>query len=272
MVSSLRDKVVLITGAGGGFGQEMIRQFLRAGCRLVLTSRQQQKMDQAVAQAIADLNEGAYAEKIFGCIEADLSLPDADDAVYEQCMAITPRIDVLVNNAGIGMHGMIADIPRAKWERLMQVNLLAPMRLTAKFLPAMIERRNGHIVLMSSVVGLVAPPGLSLYSAAKFGMRGFGTALAADVRPHGVAVTLVYPFFARTDILNAEQFGGRGQKYIPDMLIYDPQFVIDEMIKGIETRRLHVYPGALARMLDLTQRFAPWIVAPIARFAPEKRR
>lgn len=95
---------------------------------------------------------------VLGTISADLSTPEGCAALVAAVHGITPRIDILVNNAGLGLGGVVSNVPQAQWERLMQVNLLAPMRLTAAFLPAMIERRSGHIVNMASVAGLMGPP------------------------------------------------------------------------------------------------------------------
>jgi short-subunit dehydrogenase len=160
-----------------------------------------------------------------------------------------------VNNAGIGIYGRIDQIPPAKWEAVMQVNLLAPMRLAALFLPQMVARRSGHIVNICSAASLVGARGLSVYGASKFGLRGFTEALAEDVGRRGVDVTGIYPFFARTPILDSEQFGGGERRArVPERLIGDPERIMAALVRGIKRRQLHIYPDPMARLIDLLRR------------------
>jgi NAD(P)-dependent dehydrogenase (short-subunit alcohol dehydrogenase family) len=255
-MKSLDGQVILITGAGGGFGREMIRQFLDQGGRLILADLRSAPIEQAVEWASA--GRGAQTRgAILGRLAVDLAEPGGGADLAERALALAP-VDLLVNNAGIGLFGSIEAIPPARWEALMQINLLAPIRLTAALLPQMIARRGGHIANVASVAGLVGAPGLAAYCAAKFGLRGFAEALAADVRAHGIDVTTIYPFFARTPILNAERFGTATSRQIPERLIYDPAFVVAQLIDGIRRRKQHVYPGAVPRQIDILRRVAPW--------------
>lgn len=263
-MKALDNQVVLITGAGGGFGQEFARQFVAAGSHVILADLRVAMLRPTIAALSDAAQHGEVRGKILGFIEADLASAAGAEALYQQCMRITPHLDILVNNAGIGMSGLISDVPQAKWERLMQINLLAPMRLTALFLPAMIARRSGHIVNISSVAGLIGSPFLSAYSAAKFGLRGFSEALATDVGRYGIDVTAVYPFYARTAILQSEQFG-LSQQTLPDWVLYEPDFVVREAMRGIRERRLHVYPGAVPKAFDMLRRYAPWAVVPVGK-------
>ncbi|MCG8346259.1 MAG: SDR family oxidoreductase [Chloroflexales bacterium] len=269
---SLQGNIVLITGAGGGFGQAMIRQFLQEGCQLVLADLSRDKILQAVEYVTATPGDRALTGKILGFIAADLANPVRSEALYRQCLAITPRVDMLINNAGIACFGRLADVPQERWEQLMQINLLAPMRLTAKFLPDMIARRSGYIVNISSVAGLIGVPGLSSYCTSKFGLRGFGEALAAELTPYGIGVTNIYPYFARTPILQAERFGSMSLPAPPDQMLYDPEFVIAKLIKGIREQKLHIYPGAIPQLIDCLQRLAPWALPLVLRPSRSRRK
>lgn len=253
-MKNLTDSVVLITGAAGGFGQSLTRLLLREGCRLILADLSRGAVV-AAAEAAAGAVPGAHG-RIIGFIAADLATPEGAGQLHREALAVSPRVDMLVNNAGIGMSGRIDHIPQAKWERLMQINLLAPMRLTALLLPAMIDRRGGHIVNICSAASLLGAPGLSVYNTSKFGLRGFSESLAHDVRRHGVDVTAIYPFFSRTPILESEQFGEGRTLKLPDRLITDPDKIMAALVEGIKRRRLHVYPDPMARRIHFLRRLS----------------
>jgi NAD(P)-dependent dehydrogenase (short-subunit alcohol dehydrogenase family) len=259
-VTTLAGKVVLVTGAGGGFGQEMTRQFLRAGSHMILSDLRTEGLPCTAAEV-----PGARG-RIVGHIAADLSDPAGGDAVFEGAAALVPSVDILVLNAGIAVSGRIVDVPRDEWERLLAVDLLAPMRLTASFLPAMLERRRGHLVYVSSVAGLIGVPHLSAYSAAKFGLRGFAEAIAAEVKSHGLAVTVLYPYFARTPILDSPHYGGT-RPALDAGFVYEPEVVIAALVAGVRQRKLHVYPGAIPRVIDGVRRLAPWALPLVLRAA-----
>ena len=242
------NKTILITGAGGGFGQHMVRQFRAAGAKLILTD----VSDDAIRGAVTDAGDDLVASVI-----ADLSTEQGCDAVVAACNG-TP--DILVNNAGIAFAGRHDHVPRDRWETLMQLNLLAPMRLCYLFVPAMIERGSGHIVNISSVAGWAGVQGMSTYCASKFGLRGFGESLAADLKDTGVHVTNVYPCFSRTQILDSPQYGYEERRAAPEYLISDPADVVRQAIKGIRRERLHVFTDKYARLIHYLIRFAPWLL------------
>lgn len=262
-MTTLDGKIVLVTGAGGGFGREMIRQFLQAGSYLVLADQEQGTLHDVVTTVVATL--GRVPGKILGYVAADLTTSEGSTDLHRQVQAITFHVDILVNNAGIAYSGPFTAIPQPSWEQLMQINLLAPLRLTALFLPDMLAQRRGHIANVSSSAGLVGTPGLAAYATAKWGLRGFGESLAGEVEPYGVRVTTIYPFFARTPILGSLQFGNGPRQVIPDWLLYDPQFVVAALLDGIRHNTRHVYPGAIPKLLDALQRFTPWALPLLGR-------
>lgn len=255
-MTDLNDKTVLITGAGGGFGQHMTTQFRAAGCKLILTDLNERALRSVVAEAGDDL---------FASAAADLATEEGCGIIAGICTAIGVVPDVLVNNAGIGFGGRLDHVPRERWETLMQLNLLAPMRLSDLFLPGMIERGSGHIVNISSLAGWIGSPGLSSYCASKFGLRGFGESLAADLEDTGVHVTNVYPCFSRTPILDSPQYGFENKREVPEHLISDPADVIANVIKGVRRNKLHVFPDKHARRIHYLKRFMPWLIPMLNR-------
>ena len=142
----------------------------------------------------------------------------------------------------------------------MQINLLAPMRLTSYLLEPMIEAGGGHIVNISSLAGWVGAPNLSAYSASKFGLRGFGDALAADEARNRIRVSNVYPSFTRTPILDSEQFGMGKKREIPERMISDPGSVVARILEGIEANKVQVFPDKTALRVHFLQRFVPWSI------------
>ncbi len=252
-MTALAGKVVLITGADGGFGKEMTRQFLAEGSNVILAD-----LETATLPTTASEAPGARG-RIIGHIAADLSTPEGADSLYEQAVALAPAIDVLIMNAGIAVSGVISDVPRAAWEKLIAVNLLGPMRVTAQFLPAMIERRRGHLVYISSVAGIIGTPTISAYSAAKFGLRGFGEAVAGAVKDSNIQATILYPFFSPTAIIDAPHYGAPRPE-LPTALFTSPKDVVSALVNGVKHDKLHVFPGPVARVLDRMKRYTPWVV------------
>ena len=260
-MTDIANRTILITGAGGGFGRHMVRQFGSAGAKLILTD-----LDDAALRGALD-DAGAT---LVGSITCDLSTEAGTQVVADTCASLDVVPDILVNNAGIAVAGRLDHVPRERWETLMQLNLLAPMRLSNLFLPGMVARGSGHIVNISSMAGWVGSQGLTSYCAAKFGLRGFGESLAADLEGTGVSVSNVYPFFSQTPILDSPQFGYDERRTVPANLITDPADVVARIIDGVRRDRLHIFPDKHARRIHYITRFVPWLVPLLNRRMQEK--
>ncbi len=250
------NKTTLITGAGGGFGRHMVRQFRDAGAKLILTDVSEDALHEAVADA---------GEDLVASVAADLATKEGCAALADLCTSRDLVPDILINNAGIGIAGRLDHIPRDRWEALMQLNLLAPMRLCNLFVPGMVEHADGHIVNISSLAGWVGAQGLSAYCASKFGLRGFGESLAADLAGTGVHVTNVYPCFSRTPIIDSPQYGYEQRRVVPEYLISEPSLVVAQIVKGVRHNRLHVFPDRHARLIHYVTRFLPWLLPSLDR-------
>jgi len=253
-MTDLNRAVVLITGATGGFGRQMTRQFIAAGSRVILTD-----LD-AGGLATLKAEFDTSSNQVLACITADLSGADGCQELFDAVQAENLQPDVLINNAGIAVSGRIGHVPRDRWEALMQINLLAPMRLCDLFLPQMIKRGSGHIVNISSVAGWIGAAGIASYCAAKFGLRGYSESLAADVAEFNIKVSTVYPYFSRTPILDSERFGYEHRMAIPDDIVTDPADVVAAVIKGVKRDRLHIFPDKMARKIHYIKRYIPWMI------------
>ena len=253
-MTNLNRAVVLITGATGGFGRQMTRQFMAAGSRVILTD-----LD-AGGLATLKAEFDTSSNQVLACITADLSSAEGCQVLFDAVQSENLQPDVLVNNAGIAVSGRIDHVPGDRWEALMQINLLAPMRLCDLFLPQMIKRGSGHIVNISSVAGWIGAPGIASYCASKFGLRGYSESLAVDVAELNIKVSTVYPYFSRTPILDSERFGYEERMAIPDDMVTDPADVVAAIIKGVKRNRLHIFPDKMARRIHYIRRYIPWMI------------
>ena len=186
---------VLLTGATGGLGQAIARALHARGASLVLTGRR------------ADVLEPLAAELGGRAVASDLADPAAVDAL----LAEAGEVDVLVANAGLPGSGGLHSFSVEEIDRALDVNLRAPMILARLMADGMVERGGGHIVFVSSLSGKAATVGSSVYSATKFGLRGFAMGLREDLRPRGVGVSTVFPGFIR----DAGMFHDAGTKLPP---------------------------------------------------------
>ena len=254
-MTELDKAVVLLTGATGGFGKELTRQLLEAGSQLILSDIDRVALDSWAAEITTKVSTG----KIIASIESDLSSAEGCNDIFQQVKALNIPIDILINNAGIAVYGRMDEVPTDKWERLMQINLLTPMRLSSLFVADMIERQQGHIVNISSLAGWIAPAGMAHYSSSKFGLRGFSEGLFNEVKPYNVKVTAVYPFFSRTPILRSESFGSLAKDggNFPEKMATDPAKVMAKTIQAIQKNKLHVFPDRMANNIRILKQYFP---------------
>ena len=193
MTIDLKNKVVLITGASSGFGEDAARLFAREGCKVVLAARRLDRL-QALAAEIQNAGGEALA------IPVDISQPAEIEVMVQTALDLYERIDILFNNAGYGSMDWFEKLdPERGIETIIQVNLIGTMLVTHAILPHMLEYGEGHIINMSSVAGLISAPLITTYAAGKFGVRAFTDALRREVAPLGIKVSGIYPGPATTE-------------------------------------------------------------------------
>lgn len=248
-MSFLRDRNVLITGAAGGLGKEMVKQLTKEGSNFILTD-----INEEILNTVSTSNPKS---KIILSFASDLSTKEGINFVYNKIKSENLNVDFLINNAGVASIGPFITTPEEEWERQYAVNLLAPVRLTKLFLTDMLARESGHIVNIASVASYISSPGLSTYSSTKHGLRAFGEALCEELKSTRIRVTNLYPFFTKTPMINSPQFGLKNKKEIPDFLLSTPQEVISELIYGIKRDHLHVFPGMIAKTAEFMGRMVP---------------
>ncbi|HUI89213.1 MAG TPA: SDR family NAD(P)-dependent oxidoreductase [Anaerolineales bacterium] len=193
MSDLLRNKVVIITGASSGFGEDAARLFAKEGCKLVLAARRLERLQALASEIQAQGGEAvAIPVDVVNRVDVDLMVKSAVD--------LYGRIDILFNNAGFGRLDWLENLDSARdIETQVDVNLLGVIQVTRAALPYMLKQGQGHIINMSSMAGWIAIPTYSIYASTKFGVRGFTDALRREVSPLGIHVSGIYPAFARTE-------------------------------------------------------------------------
>jgi short-subunit dehydrogenase len=244
----LAGKTVLLSGATGGLGRAIAAALAGRGATLVLSSRQAD----ALEELARTLPGGGHRTSV-----ADL----ADDGAAERLAAEARDVDGLVANAGLPGTGRLDDFSQDELGRVLRVNLEAPIRLTRELVPGMQERGSGHLVYVTSLAGKAISPRASLYSATKFGLRGFALGLREDLWKRGIGVSLVTPGFVR----DAGLFADSGAKPPPGFGTTTPEKVADAVLSAIERNRHEVEVAPIVtRVLSNFAMRHPEIAARIA--------
>ncbi len=182
-----RTETVLITGASSGIGLELAKCFAADGSRLVLIARNQT----ALENLAEELKQKFKVETIV--LPADLTLPESPKQIFNRLSAQNISVDVLVNNAGFGLHGEFIELPLDRQMEIVEVNVTALTELTGLFLPGMVQRKSGGILNVGSVAGFIPGPRLAVYYASKAFVQSFSEALAEELDGTGVSVTSLCP-------------------------------------------------------------------------------
>src|SRR6476646_2219907 len=191
----------LITGASGGIGLELARQFAAHGHDVVLTARHRDTLE-----AVAGTIEGKYGVKVT-VIAEDLTDPDAPQRLFDAIAAENIDIHFLVNNAGFGLGGEFVDTDVRRELEMVQVNIVALIQLTKMYLPAMIKRRSGHVLNLASTAAFQPGPLMSVYYASKAFILSFSEALDEELRNSGVSVTCLCPGATATNFAETAGVG-----------------------------------------------------------------
>jgi len=237
---------VLLTGATGGLGHAIARALAGRGARLTLTGRRPDVLQELAAE---------LGGRPVGC---DLASREAVAALAQEAA----RADVLIANAALPASGELTELTQEQIDRMLEVNLRAPIALARALAPAMIARGAGQMVFISSLAGKTASPASSLYSATKFGLRGFALGARADLAEHGIGVSTIFPGF----ISDAGMFADTGVRLRRGVGTRTPGQVAAGVLRVIDEDRaeLDVAPLAL-RVGAAAGGLAPAAVAAISR-------
>lgn len=239
-------KWALITGASAGIGLEMAKQLAAGGANLVLTARRADRL-----KNLAEELSGKHhiAAETFS---ADLARPNASDEIFEFTTGKKLEIELLVNNAGFGAFGRTDQAEPARLLEMVQVNCAAVLAMTRLYLPEMIERRHGDILIVSSVAAFQAVPFISAYAATKAFDLLFAEGLAEEVREFGVQVSALCPGSTTTEFQHVAHQPDRSFRY-PEAAEKVARVGLEGMARG----KVTVISGLHNRLMVEAERFAP---------------
>ncbi len=252
--------VAVITGAASGIGAALALCLARRGVNLALADVNAAGLD-VVVQATR-----ARAVQVSGHV-LDVSSADAVAALPQAVLAVHGKVTMLVNNAGVALGGTFEQVDAADFDWLMSVNFHGPVRLVRAFLPILSRERAAQIVNVSSIFGIVAPPGQTAYCASKFALRGFSESLRHELEAAGspVGVTLVHPGGVRTAIAESARLpkGAAGEQIAREraawrsVLTLPPETAAERITLAIERRELRVLVGTDAKQAAFLHRIMP---------------
>lgn len=259
----IKDKVIWITGASSGIGEEMAYQLAQKGAKLILSSRRENELER-----VKEACKGEYVDDI-RIIPLDLSEAEKLSEKANEALSQYGYIDILINNGGISQRALVEDTQMDVYRKIMEVDFFAPIQLSKLVLPGMLKRKFGQHVVVTSITGIISTPKRSAYAAAKHALHGFYDALHAETYDRNVRVTLICPGFIRTNVsYNALTGDGKAlQKHDEDISSgLSPQEAVQKIVKAIEKREEEVYFGGAKEMFAMrVKRFFPGLFAKIVR-------
>lgn len=266
----------VLTGAASGIGEQLAYQLAGKGTLLVLADRDGPRL-----RSVADRIRREHPALQVCEIVVDLALPADVASLVAQVRTLWPTLELLVNNAGVALGGAFVDLTAEEFDWVLAVNFSAPIALCRGLLPALRRSPGSHIVNVSSLFGLVAPPGQTAYASSKFALRGFSEALRAELAPLRIGVTCVHPGGIRTRIAETARVAAAvpddeaqaGKAAFAKLLRFPADKAAARILDGIEHRKGRVLIAFSARAGDLLARLLPsGHVALMARLQPETSR
>jgi short-subunit dehydrogenase len=261
-MTAISGSAAVVTGAAGGIGRALALEFAARGADLALADR-----DEGGLQSVAAEIAKAHSRKVT-VHRVDVGDPAQIEAFAQAAISAHPGLNIVVNNAGVALFGQFNEIDQAQMDWLMNINFWGVVHSTRAFLPHLSRQREAHIVNLSSIFGIIAPPGQTAYAAAKFAVRGFSESLrhelAAAKSP--VRLSVVHPGGVATNIARNSRTGvgmtdnarrAQSIERFDKVARTTPAAAALRIIQGIEKNQPRILIGNDARFMDLVQRFRP---------------
>ncbi|WOH65459.1 SDR family NAD(P)-dependent oxidoreductase [Bradyrhizobium sp. BWA-3-5] len=261
-MTAISGSAAAVTGAASGIGRALALELAARGCDLALADR-----DEAGLLEVAAEIGKAHKRKIT-THRIDVGVAAEIEVFAQGAIAAHPGLNIVINNAGVALLGAFGEVDQAQMEWLININFWGVVHGTRAFLPHLSTRREAHIVNLSSIFGIVAPPGQTAYCAAKFAVRGFSESLRHELAMANspVKLSVVHPGGVLTNIVRNSRTG-RGisdnARRAESIDRFDaiakttPPIAAQRIIAGIEKNQPRILIGNDAKFLDLLQRFRP---------------
>ena len=261
-MTAIPGAAVAITGAASGIGRALAVELATRGADLALADRDEGGLGTVAAEIAKAGKRKVSLHRV------DVGNPDEIATFAREAIAAHPALNVVINNAGVALLGGFHEIDQAQFEWLFNINFWGMVYATRAFLPQLAKQKAAHIVNVSSIFGIVAPPGQTAYSSAKFAIRGFSESLRHELQlaASPVRLSVVHPGGIKTNIVRNMRMGigvTDNERRAQSIERFDavtptsPKDAALRIIKGIEKNEPRILIGGDARFMDLLQRFRP---------------
>jgi short-subunit dehydrogenase len=265
-MTAISGSAAAVTGAASGIGRALALALAERGCDLALADRDEAGLQQVSAE-IAQKTDKAHSRKV-SVHRVDVGEPGQIADFAAAATLAHPGLNILINNAGVALLGQFNEIEQAQMEWLININFWGVVHGTRAFLPHLSRQREAHIVNLSSIFGIIAPPGQTAYCAAKFAVRGFSESLRHELAmaKSPVRLSVVHPGGIATNIVRNSRTGvgvtdnarrAQSIERFEAMAQKSPAAAAWRIITGIEKNQPRILIGSDARFMDLLQRFRP---------------
>ncbi len=261
-MTKLSDKVIWITGASSGIGEQLIYQLAPKNNKLIISARRKEELERVKSGCPKEFQSNIHI------LPLDLSDIDSLDSAADVALKLHGHVDVLFNNGGISQRSLVKDTLFEVDQRLINVNFLSTVKLTKKVLPGMLKNNCGHIILTSSLVGKFGTPFRSSYAASKHALHGFYDALAAETWDANVFVTLFCGGYIKTNIsYNAVTGDGGKHNQLDDNQAKGKTAsqAAQAMIRAVEKNKPEIHYGGKEVMGIYLKRFVPSLLRSVVR-------
>ena len=258
---AFRGKVILITGASSGIGEELAEQLARHGALLTLCARRAEVLAR-LAERIADASGSRPL-----VTECDVTRDGDVERAVSDSVRQRGKLDIVFANAGFGVAGPFAKLSLADYRRQFETNVFGVLRTLYAALPE-VTRTGGQLVITGSVAGWVAVPGVSAYAMSKFALRALANSITPELAQQGVAVTLLSPGFIESNIRRVDNRGrlhADAPEPLPPWLVVSRRIAARQILRAVAGRRREAIITGHGRLLVAMERFAPWIMRSVGR-------
>jgi short-subunit dehydrogenase len=265
-ICSYENKVVLISGASSGIGEELAKAFFREGARLVLLARRLERLENLKHRLDPS---GQKILVLKGDVTSDRDIENA----IAQALDRFHVIDVVVANAGLSISGRVESLSLGDYQRQFETNVFGALRLIKASLPSILAQK-GQIAIMGSVAGLISQPFVSPYAMSKFAITALAHSLFHEVRSRGVGVSLIAPGFVQSEIQQIDrngQYNPNLKRWIPDWITVPVEKAVAEMMVGLKLRKKTMIITNHGRFLVFVNKFFPWLMDRIVGWSTKKR-